>query len=125
MVDFVLRDRRFISPSHQAYDGMRHWKSWYVRRGVPYWIITFNVGLHSDYVPLVNLIGVFFQIRDDYFNLQSKEVREIMFFPKTGFNLVQYETNKGFAEDLTEGKFSFPIVHGVRKDTTNRQLLSE
>ena len=28
----------------------------------------------SDYVPLVNLISVFFQIRDDYMNLQSTEV---------------------------------------------------
>ncbi|KAF8621242.1 hypothetical protein AX15_007952 [Amanita polypyramis BW_CC] len=27
-----------------------------------------------DYIPLVNLIGVFFQIRDDYMNLQSTEV---------------------------------------------------
>ncbi|THH09641.1 hypothetical protein EW145_g1870 [Phellinidium pouzarii] len=61
-----------------------------------------------DYVPLVNLIGVFFQIRDDYFNLQSKE----------------YETNKGFAEDLTEGKFSFPVVHGIRADRSNRQVLN-
>lgn len=30
----------------------------------------------SDYVPLVNLFGVYFQIRDDYMNLQSTEVRE-------------------------------------------------
>lgn len=60
-----------------------------------------------DYVPLVNLISVFFQIRDDYMNLQSPE----------------YADNKGFAEDLTEGKFSFPVVHGVRADTSNRQLL--
>lgn len=28
----------------------------------------------SDYVPLVNLIGVYFQIRDDYMNLQSDQV---------------------------------------------------
>jgi len=61
-----------------------------------------------DYVPLVNLIGVFFQIRDDYMNLQSSE----------------YESNKGFAEDLTEGKFSFPIVHSVRADATNRRVLN-
>jgi geranylgeranyl diphosphate synthase type 3 len=27
-----------------------------------------------DYVPLVNLIGVYFQIRDDLMNLQSTEV---------------------------------------------------
>ncbi|KZS87790.1 terpenoid synthase [Sistotremastrum niveocremeum HHB9708] len=59
-------------------------------------------------IPLVNLIGVLFQIRDDYMNLQSDE----------------YEENKGFCEDLTEGKFSFPIVHSIRADTTNRQVLN-
>jgi len=61
-----------------------------------------------DYVPLVNLFGVYFQIRDDYMNLQSTE----------------YSNNKGFAEDLTEGKFSFPIVHGVRADQSNRVILN-
>ncbi|EKM81298.1 hypothetical protein AGABI1DRAFT_112964 [Agaricus bisporus var. burnettii JB137-S8] len=61
-----------------------------------------------NYIPLVNLIGVFFQIRDDLMNLQSLE----------------YTSNKGFAEDLTEGKFSFPIVHGIHADTSNRQILN-
>ncbi|WWC61487.1 uncharacterized protein I303_104071 [Kwoniella dejecticola CBS 10117] len=61
-----------------------------------------------DYVPLVNLISVWFQIRDDYMNLQSTE----------------YEANKGYCEDLTEGKFSFPVVHGVRADDSNRQILN-
>ncbi|OWZ51895.1 geranylgeranyl diphosphate synthase, type III [Cryptococcus neoformans] len=61
-----------------------------------------------DYVPLVNLISVWFQIRDDYMNLQSPA----------------YKSNKGFCEDLTEGKFSFPVVHGVRADTSNRQILN-
>ncbi len=51
-----------------------------------------------DFLPLADLIGLIFQIRDDYMNLQSK----------------QYEDNKGFAEDLTEGKFSFPIIHAIR-----------
>jgi len=61
-----------------------------------------------DYVPLVNLIGIYFQIRDDYMNLQND----------------QYTTNKGFAEDLSEGKFSFPVVHGIHADTTNRRLIN-
>ena len=41
------------------------------------------------------------------------------------FNLVQqYTSNKGFAEDLTEGKFSFPVVHGIHADPSNRQIIS-
>ena len=59
-----------------------------------------------DCVPLANLIGLIFQIRDDYINLQSP----------------QYHGNKGFCEDLTEGKFSFPIIHSIRKDPSNLQL---
>lgn len=61
-----------------------------------------------DCVPLVNLIGLIFQIRDDFVNLQSTE----------------YTENKGLAEDLTEGKFSFPIIHSIRYDPGNLQLIN-
>ncbi|CAD6910811.1 unnamed protein product [Tilletia caries] len=54
-----------------------------------------------DLIPLANVIGLLFQIRDDYMNLQSS----------------QYASNKGFCEDLTEGKFSFPIIHSIRATT--------
>jgi geranylgeranyl diphosphate synthase type 3 len=62
----------------------------------------------ADYIPLGNLLGIVFQIRDDYMNLQSS----------------QYEANKGFAEDLTEGKFSFPIVHAVRADELDQRVIN-
>ena len=61
-----------------------------------------------DCVPLVNLMGLIFQICDDYLNLSSGV----------------YTKNKGLCEDLTEGKFSFPIIHSVRSDTTNLQLIN-
>ncbi|KAG6917241.1 hypothetical protein DXG01_003273 [Tephrocybe rancida] len=38
--------------------------------------------------------------------------------------LQSYTKNKGFAEDLTEGKFSFPVVHSIHADTSNRQVLN-
>lgn len=62
----------------------------------------------TDCVPLVNLIGLIFQIRDDYMNLSSKE----------------YSHNKGMCEDLTEGKFSFPVIHSIRSNPTNLQLVN-
>lgn len=65
-------------------------------------------GSFRDYTALISLFGVYFQIRDDLMNLQSPE----------------YTSNKGFAEDLTEGKFSFPVVHGIHADRSNRQVLS-
>lgn len=61
-----------------------------------------------DCVELVNLMGLIFQIRDDYMNLSS----------------VQYSQNKGLCEDLTEGKFSFPIIHSIRSSPSNLQLLN-
>jgi geranylgeranyl diphosphate synthase type 3 len=61
-----------------------------------------------DCVPLVNLIGLIFQIRDDYMNLSSQE----------------YSDNKGLCEDLTEGKFSFPVIHSIRSNPANMQLIN-
>lgn len=35
-----------------------------------------------------------------------------------------YSENKGLCEDLTEGKFSFPIIHSIRSNPGNLQLLN-
>uniref|UniRef100_A0A1I7ZR54 Geranylgeranyl pyrophosphate synthase n=1 Tax=Steinernema glaseri TaxID=37863 RepID=A0A1I7ZR54_9BILA len=51
----------------------------------------------SDFVDLINNLAVYFQIRDDYINLTSTE----------------YAKQKSFAEDLTEGKFSYPIISAL------------
>jgi len=51
----------------------------------------------KDYRRLINSLSVYFQVRDDLINLASSE----------------YQRNKSFCEDLTEGKFSFPIIHGI------------
>lgn len=48
-------------------------------------------------VPFINLLGIIYQIRDDYLNLKD----------------FQMSSEKGFAEDITEGKISFPIVHAL------------
>jgi geranylgeranyl diphosphate synthase, type III len=61
----------------------------------------------KDFTKLTAILGLYFQIRDDYCNLNSKE----------------YSENKSFCEDLTEGKFSFPIIHAVQCQTHDRQVL--
>lgn len=61
-----------------------------------------------DCVPLVNLMGLVFQICDDYLNLSSSV----------------YTKNKGLCEDLTEGKFSFPVIHSIRSNPANLQLIN-
>lgn len=57
-----------------------------------------------------NISGLYFQIRDDYCNLSLKE----------------YSENKSFCEDLTEGKFSFPVIHAIqtqKNDKNGAQVL--
>ena len=61
-----------------------------------------------DFTPLVNNLGLYFQIRDDLINLADE----------------QYMKSKSFCEDLTEGKFSYPIIHCIRKDPSDTRLLS-
>lgn len=49
-----------------------------------------------------------FQVCDDYLNLSNPT----------------YSKNKGLCEDLTEGKFSFPVIHSIRSQPENRQLIN-
>jgi len=60
----------------------------------------------KDCVALVNKLGIHFQLRDDYINLQSD----------------QYMKEKGFCEDITEGKFSFPVIHCIKHDKYHRLI---
>ncbi|KAH8746206.1 geranylgeranyl pyrophosphate synthase D [Diaporthe sp. PMI_573] len=55
---------------------------------------------------LVQLLGLVYQIVDDYKNLTA----------------VEYTTSKGFCDDLTEGKFSFPVVHSIQSNPADRRL---
>jgi geranylgeranyl diphosphate synthase type 3 len=65
--------------------------------------------IHRDCAPLVSTIGLLFQILDDHLNLS----------PTSG-----YTTLKGLCEDLTEGKFSFPVIHAIRADPSNLVLMN-
>ena len=62
----------------------------------------------QEYIGLANLLGEYFQIRDDYANLCLEE----------------YTSNKTFAEDLAEGKFNYPIVHAIRNGSYTQSLIN-
>ncbi|XP_067931968.1 geranylgeranyl pyrophosphate synthase-like [Watersipora subatra] len=57
---------------------------------------------------LTDNLGLYFQIRDDYANLWSSV----------------YEQNKTYCEDLTEGKFSFPIIYAIQSHPEDNQIMS-
>ncbi|KAJ8360036.1 hypothetical protein SKAU_G00165610 [Synaphobranchus kaupii] len=63
-------------------------------------------GWTRDLKPLLDALGLLFQIRDDYCNLRSRE----------------YSENKSFCEDLTEGKFSFPTIHAIWSQPESTQV---
>ncbi|KAF5021009.1 hypothetical protein F66182_6940 [Fusarium sp. NRRL 66182] len=57
-----------------------------------------------DPARFVSLLSRYFQIRDDYQNLTSQ----------------QYAKEKGFAEDLDEGKISLPLIYCLQKSRGTR-----
>ena len=61
----------------------------------------------ENFTELTRLLGLYFQIRDDYANLKLED----------------YAANKSFAEDLTEGKFSFPILHTIKTNPRDDRVV--
>ncbi|KAJ5963708.1 Terpenoid synthase [Penicillium vulpinum] len=57
--------------------------------------------------PLARRFGRWYQIRDDYMNLQGAD----------------YSKKKGFCEDLDEGKLSYPIVKCCQKSETIKNII--
>jgi geranylgeranyl diphosphate synthase type 3 len=55
-------------------------------------------GKEVDFTSLTDDFAIYFQIRDDYMNLAS----------------LDYMRNKDFCEDISEGKYSFPIIHHIQ-----------
>ncbi|KAF2892307.1 hypothetical protein ILUMI_13865 [Ignelater luminosus] len=58
---------------------------------------------------LLTCLGLYFQINDDYINLWS----------------VEYQKTKGFCEDITEGKFSYPIVYVINNFPEEGKIIKD
>ncbi|CDM32996.1 hypothetical protein DTO013E5_5797 [Penicillium roqueforti] len=67
-----------------------------------------TVNRDLDISQFATLLGRHFQIRDDYQNLQSDD----------------YTKNKGFCDDLDEGKLSFPIILSMQSPGFSNTALS-
>jgi len=71
-------------------------------------LFTSNIDRKPDkFENLCQYLSLLFQIRDDYCNLVSKE----------------YANNKSYCEDLTEGKFSFPILHAINTRDNDTRII--
>lgn len=78
---------------------------------------------------IATLLGVLFQIRDDFLNLQSDQVCFFLCAPRspetfTDLLVIKYTNAKGFCDDLSEGKFSFPIIKAIRAKQTDHYLIN-
>lgn len=62
----------------------------------------------TDFTPLLDVLSIYFQIRDDYVNLFNEA----------------YMENKSFGEDLSEGKFSYPLIVAIQANPNDTRLLN-
>ena len=109
-MDLYLREN-FICPSEEEYIQMVNNKTGGLFRVACRLMIGQSSRLKSieegdSIITLINLIGLQYQIRDDYMNLRSGD----------------YTQNKGYCDDLSEGKFSFPLIHAI---TASQLMIGE
>ncbi|XP_053989677.1 terpene synthase-like [Hylaeus volcanicus] len=61
----------------------------------------------EDFAHLITNINLYYQIRDDYFNLYHKE----------------FTTDTNFADDISSGTFTFPVIHAIRNHPEDQQII--
>ncbi|KAI6116006.1 isoprenoid synthase domain-containing protein [Pisolithus sp. B1] len=106
-LDIFWRDT-FRCPTEQEYIQMARGKaSSILRLSVKIMMAFATTNTDVNYVGLIDLLGIYGQIRDDYMNLQSTE----------------YTDAKGLADDISEGKFSFPVIHAIREKPENTLIM--
>uniref|UniRef100_A0A665WJE9 Geranylgeranyl pyrophosphate synthase n=1 Tax=Echeneis naucrates TaxID=173247 RepID=A0A665WJE9_ECHNA len=94
-MDIYWRDN-YICPTEQEYRNMVLQKTGGLF-GLAVGLMQLFSSWKQDLKPLLDTLGLLFQILDDYCNLRSKE----------------YTDRKSYCEDLTEGKFSFITIHAI------------
>jgi geranylgeranyl diphosphate synthase type 3 len=105
-LDIYWRDN-MQCPSIQEYEGMVLDKTGGLFRLSLNLMQAFSTN-QTNYTELADKMALFFQIRDDYVNLTHADYMKL----------------KDFCEDLTEGKFSFPIIHSILARPDDHRLLA-
>lgn len=94
-LDIYWRDQR-VCPSESEYIDMVRDKTGGLLRMALRLMLHVAPSSQSDkLLELADTLGILYQIQDDLLNLVSDK----------------YAESKGFCEDLTEGKYSFPVIH--------------
>jgi len=104
--DIWKRDN-FVAPTEEEYNQMVLDKTGGLFRLAVKLMQVFSED-DKDYIPLVNSLSLYFQIRDDYINLVD----------------FKYQQHKSFCEDITEGKFSYPIIHAIAARPGDTRLIN-
>ncbi|GMF73149.1 unnamed protein product [Aspergillus oryzae] len=78
-----------------------------------YWRDSLTCPTEEEYIEMIsNKTGGLFRLAIKLMQLESEVTSDL------------YSKNKGFCEDLTEGKFSFLIIHSINSNLGNQQLLN-
>ncbi|XP_038223000.1 geranylgeranyl pyrophosphate synthase-like isoform X2 [Zerene cesonia] len=119
-IEVYWRDN-FQIPTEAQYENMLKQKTGHMFRLAVRVMQLFSDFKH-DLSELPLLVGLFFQLRDDYCNLLQEEAVE-EWPADNGENCKQAPSTDpdNFCEDLTEGKFTLPIIHAA--NTGNGQTV--
>nr|XP_034830082.1 geranylgeranyl pyrophosphate synthase-like [Maniola hyperantus] len=108
-IDIYWRDN-FICPTEEEYTDMLKQKTGHMFLLAVRLCQQFSL-YERDLSQLVLHMGLYFQIRDDYCNIRQQEVLSSFF---------RYDNS--FCEDISEGKFSLPIIHAMKSPERNQIL---
>lgn len=106
-LDIYYRDHSQC-PTEEAYKAMVLDKTGGLFRLAVGLMQAFSENRDTNFTPLLNLLGLYFQIRDDYLNISSDS----------------YMQTKSYCEDITEGKYSFPIIHAIQSHPNDSRLIN-
>ncbi|XP_050664115.1 terpene synthase-like [Leptidea sinapis] len=99
----------FQCPTEEQYDHMILQKTGHMFKLLVSLMSLFSTN-KTDYSHLATLLGCYFQLTDDYLNITKTEALEE--WSSTDTN----QASQYFYEDLTEGKFTMPIIHAAKQD---------
>ncbi|XP_025269369.1 geranylgeranyl pyrophosphate synthase-like [Camponotus floridanus] len=104
-IDIFWRDN-FICPSEEDYKAMAIKKIGFLFN-LPIRLMNLFSTYEEDLSPLLALLSLYYQIRDDYCNLCLSDY-----------------TENNYCDDLTEGKFSFPVIHALKTNPDDTQIMN-